>query len=368
MDKSYPYVQIYSLKDLPAPEENTGLVGHYAFQYIDFTEAQEYALNNTFVDCCFFGCELLPQQYRLLRDCLVLPRMMQPYHAFVPNLYNASTLYEGFTREDPVSFKRCFDHRVYKEYCAQGEMCDDIRVMLARTLHDHSIYDELMNFIHRYDARDVVAIMGGHGIRRKDDGYRKIATISKHLTEKGKLMVSGGGPGAMEATHFGAWMAGRSKEEFDDALSILIETGEEDTSLWVKSAFDVIAKYPQEKYKSLSIPTWFYGHEPSTPFATHIAKFFTNSVREDMLLSIPWGGIIVTPGSAGTIQEIFQNAAKLHYDTSGYFGPMIFLGTQFFTEEIPVYPFIKDLRERGKYQQINLFLTDDPEEVYKIVK
>ena len=368
--KSYPYVQINSIKDLPEPEENTGLVGHYAFQYIDFTEpgAQQYALNHTFVDCCFFGCELLPQQYRLLQDCLVLPRMGQPYHAFVPNLYNADTLYEGFTTEDATSFKRCFDHCVYKEYRAQGEMCDDIRIMLARSLHDHSIYDELLNFIHRYDARDVVGIMGGHGLKRRDDGYRKIAYISKKLTEKGKLLTSGGGPGAMEATHFGAWMAGRSAAEFDDALSHLAEAGEEDTSLWVKSAFEVIQQYPQDQYKSLSIPTWFYGHEPSTPFATHIAKFFTNSIREDMLLSIPWGGIIVTPGSAGTIQEIFQNAAKLHYDTNGFFGPMIFLGKQFFTEEIPVYPFMKDLCDRGKYKQINLFLTDDPEEVFKIVK
>ena len=368
--KSYPYVQINSADALPEPEENTGLVGHYAFQYIDFTEpkAQQYALNNTFVDCCFFGCELLPQQHRLLRDCLVLPRMGQPYHAFVPNLYNASTLYEGFDVENPISFKGCFDHRVYKEYRAQGEMCDDIRIMLARTLHDHSIYDELMNFLHSYDPQNVIGIMGGHGMCRADEGYRKIARISKTLTEKGKLMISGGGPGAMEATHLGAWMAGRSTEELDDALSILKDYGEDETYLWVQSAFRVINKYPQDRYRSLSIPTWFYGHEPSTPFATHIAKFFTNSVREDMILSISQGGLIIAPGSAGTLQEVFQNAAKLHYDEDGIVGPMIFLDTKFYTEEIPVYPFMKDLCDRGKYKQINLFLTDDPEEVYKIVK
>ena len=32
---------------------------------------------------------------------------------------------------------------------------------------------------------------------------------------------SGGGPGAMEATHLGAWMAGRNEAEFDDAMDIL---------------------------------------------------------------------------------------------------------------------------------------------------
>ena len=35
-------------------------------------------------------------------------------------------------------------------------------------------------------------------------------------------MVSGGGSGAMEATGFGAWMAGRSEEEFREALSRLV--------------------------------------------------------------------------------------------------------------------------------------------------
>ena len=210
--------------------------------------------------------------------------------------------------------------------------------------------------------------MGGHGLRRADAGYRKIALISKKLTEKGKLMISGGGPGAMEATHLGAWMAGRPTAELDEALAHLIETGEEDTSLWVKSAFEVIEKYPQTQYRSLSIPTWFYGHEPSTPFATHIAKFFTNSVREDMILSISQGGLIIAPGSAGTLQEIFQNAAKLHYDEDGIVGPMIFLDKQFYTQEIPEYPCMKDLCERGKYKQINLFLTDEPEEVCEIVK
>ena len=137
---------------------------------------------------------------------------------------------------------------------------------------------------------------------------------------------------------------------------------------WLESALEVKEKYPQSRYESLSIPTWLYGHEPSTPFATRIAKFFTNSIREDMILSITLGGILFTPGSAGTMQEIFQSAAKIHYDADGIVGPMVFLGRDFFERVVPVYPFLKDLCERGKYKQIRLFLTDDPEEVYQIVK
>lgn len=242
-------------------------------------------------------------------------------------------------------------------------MPNDLRVTLARALHDHSVFDAMQDFLKRYVPENVIGIMGGHGIRRSDEGYRKIVRISKKLTEEGKLMISGGGPGAMEATHFGAWMAGRSDEEVEDALQILGDAAFADGFDWLDGAMRVKDKYPQTEYESLSIPTWLYGHEPSTPFATRIAKFFTNSVREDMILSIALGGIIFTPGSAGTMQEVFQNAAKLHYDSDGIVGPMVFLGKEFFTDSIPVYPFLQDLVDRGKYINLHLSITDDPEEV-----
>jgi hypothetical protein len=118
-------------------------------------------------------------------------------------------------------------------------------------------------------------------------------------------------------------------------------------------------KYPQQKYVSLGIPTWLYGHEPSTPFATHIAKFFENSIREDSILTLAFGGIVYTPGSAGTMQEIFQDAVQNHYLSFGFSSPMIFLGSRFWTEEMPVYPLLESLEERGKYKNLRLGLTDD---------
>jgi predicted Rossmann-fold nucleotide-binding protein len=113
---------------------------------------------------------------------------------------------------------------------------------------------------------------------------------------------------------------------------------------------------------SLGIPTWRYGHEPSTPFATHVAKFFENSIREDNILTLAFGGIIYTPGSAGTLQEIFQEAVQNHYLTYGFASPMIFLGKRFWTEEIPVYPLLENLMKTGKYRNLLLTLTDDIDE------
>ena len=173
----------------------------------------------------------------------------------------------------------------------------------------------------------------------------------------------------MEATHLGAWMAGRDDSELDDALSMMMPSPSFRDSGWLCSAFSVIAKYPRgEEYVSLGIPTWLYGHEPSTPFATHIAKFFENSLREDNILTLAFGGTIYAPGSAGTLQEIFQEAVQNHYLSFGFASPMIFLGRQFWTEEIPVYPLVEHLMETGKYKNLLLTLTDDIGEIISTLK
>ena len=197
---------------------------------------------------------------------------------------------------------------------------------------------------------------------------RDVARLSKRLTEDGFVMLSGGGPGAMEATHLGAWMAGRTAAELEDALAMLLPYPSFKDEGWLCSAFDVIKKYPQGQSVSLGIPTWLYGHEPSTPFATHIAKFFENSIREDNILTLAYGGLIYTPGSAGTMQEIFQEAVQNHYLSYGFASPMIFMGKHFWTHEIPIYPLLEQLMETGKYKNLLLTLTDDIDEVVEVLE
>jgi hypothetical protein len=167
----------------------------------------------------------------------------------------------------------------------------------------------------------------------------------------------------MEATHLGAWMAGRTSADLDEAISMLSCAPTFRDAGWLSSAFHVMKRFPQSRYISLGIPTWLYGHEPSTPFATHIAKFFENSIRENNILTLPFGGIVYTPGSAGTMQEIFQDAVQNHYLSFGFSSPMIFLGKQFWTEDIPVYSLLHLLTEKGKYNNLSLLLTDEIDEV-----
>ena len=191
--------------------------------------------------------------------------------------------------------------------------------------------------------------------------------LSKQLTENGFYMLSGGGPGAMEATHLGAWMAGRRPEEVENALQILSSAPTFRDEGWLSTAFKVREKYPQDRFESISIPTWLYGHEPSTPFATHIAKFFENSIREDSILTYAFGGIVYTPGSAGTMQEIFQDAVQNHYVSFGFSSPMVFMGKKFWTEEMPVYPLLEDLVKKGKYKNLIMTLTDSLDDIQKFL-
>ena len=360
------YREIINISDLPAPD-STGYITRYVFQYIDFNLVPQYvAAGHRFSDCCFMGCEIPTAMEDLIgKTCIVFPRMGRVYNAFRGKLYTGETLYEGYNPDDEQSFATCFDSRVYLKYTELGKHCNDIRETLGRALHDHAIHDAMFDFLSRFDEKQIVAIMGGHALLRTDNAYREVALISKSLTEKGKIMASGGGPGAMEATHFGAWMAGRDISEVDKALELMSVAPSFQNPGWLRTAFEVRKRFPQKNFRSLGIPTWFYGHEPSTPFATDIAKFFVNSVREDTLLSIAKGGIIFSPGSAGTFQEIFQDASQNHYETFGSSSPMIFLGVDYYTREVPIYPLIEDLLARGKYRGLILAITDDRDEVIR---
>lgn len=354
------YVEIESLEALRELLAEGKMLRHYAFQSIDFS-LNPKAMVATYSDCLFLGCNLPePMRERVDANCYVFPSLRRPYNMFSPKLYSAESLYAGYDPAREDSFKECYDSRVYAHYLATGKSASDIGETLSRSMHDHSMSDALHDLLAEYDEHDVVAIMGGHSLSRADAVYSDVARLSKRLAEQGKLMVSGGGPGAMEATHLGVWFAGRSDEELMAAISVLTEAPRFEDAGWLRLAFKVMASYPRcEKYRSIGIPTWFYGHEPATPFASHIAKYFDNSIREDGLLAIAKGGVVFSPGSAGTMQEIFQDAAQNHYKTFGFASPMVFLGRDYWTRQIPAYPMLESLQAEGRYKNLMLTLTDD---------
>jgi len=317
----------------------------------------------------FLGCDLDESIVcgLITRGALLFPRLEDvPFDAYRSQLYTPEELLGSF--DGSLSYDETLDGKIYQHYLAEGgPKAPRLKETLARRLHDHAMTDARDEFI---ADRRLVALMGGHGLGRNEPGYAEVAGLSAQLTARGFLMSSGGGPGAMEATHLGAWFAQRSAAELAEAISILAEAPfYTPIETWLSTAQRVAREFPRqsEPTESLGIPTWLYGHEPPTLFASHIAKYFSNSVREAGLLTIATQGIIFTPGSAGTIQEIFQDATQNHYETLGFVSPMIFLGRRYWTETKPIYPLLHKLAAGRAYQDW-VRITDDPAEAIEWIE
>lgn len=363
------YEEIESIQEFLKVVENQQVLKKYAFQDIDFEKTDFNFSKVNFSDCIFLGCNIpLKIKDLISEDCIIIPQIDVPFNPFVAKLYTKETLMDKYIYGQPDSYKNTYDNIVYQHYLKTGKEADDIKETLARRLHDHSITDALYDFLADYNERKVVAIMGGHSLSRADNSFFEVAKISKKLTEKGYLMVSGGGPGAMEATHVGAWFAGKSYDELKLAVETLALAPTYKHKLWLDKAFEVLEKYPTSEFRSLGIPTWLYGHEPPTPFATHIAKYFANSVREDGLLTIAKGGVVFTPGSAGTVQEVFQDVTQNHYLSFGYSSPMVFLNSDFWNNEVPVFSFLKFMIDAGNFENLILSIYDNAEDVIKEIE
>lgn len=363
-------IEIDSVAALEAHLATGKPMGNVVVQGLDLTHMADALEAKSLVGTVFLGTQLAQSTYeKACADGAVIfrPPLDTPFSPYRSKLYDAAELFAGFDPADPATYGATLDERVYR-YTRDPEVRSDILHSLACRLHDHGITDALEEKI---AGRRVVAIMGAHGLERTAQQYREVALIAKQLAEAGFLLTSGGGPGAMEATHFGAWMAHRSLGEVDEALAILAAcpgfTPREEwvaTAMWVKERFPRTPDAAGRIADSVGIPTWLYGHEPPTVFATDIAKYFANSVREEGLLAIATSGVIFSPGSAGTIQEIFQDAAQNHYRSYGHPAPMIFFGVEYWRIEKPVFPLLTQLAAGHDYAAL-MHLTDDADEVVR---
>jgi predicted Rossmann-fold nucleotide-binding protein len=136
-------------------------------------------------------------------------------------------------------------------------------------------------------------------------------------------------------------------------------------SAWARSAAAVVERH-QEGTPSLGVPTWFYGHEPPNFFATHIAKYFANAIREAILLELCNGGIVFLPGSGGTVQEIFQDACENYYGTPGTIMPMVLVGKEHWLRRYPAWPLLQSLAA-GRQMESRIFMVDTVEEALAVL-
>jgi predicted Rossmann-fold nucleotide-binding protein len=339
------------------------------FQGLDLKSLGEPLGKANLTNALFLGCSIPAELFGVIEEQggTIFPKLTGlPFNPYRNSLYTPEELLGDYEMGGSSTYKDTLDGRVYQHFMdGGGQNPSDVAEALARRLHDLAISDALYEKI---EGRRVVAIMGGHSLERTHPFYQETARLSRELTHKGYLLASGGGPGAMEATHLGAWFAPRPESELDDAIAMLSQAPlYTDEEKWLDTALTVVEKYPvleSNRCESIGIPTWLYGHEPPTCFALSIAKYFANSVREDGLLAIAKSGIVFAPGSAGTIQEIFQDAAQNHYKTFDVSSPMIMFGEDFWTREKPVYPLLKQLADEHDYGAL-ISISDSREEIIK---
>ena len=237
----------------------------------------------------------------------------RPYNAVPDRLYELTDLMEGY---DHLSYSSTKDSIIgdFFEKIGNNGYPEDPEEALAERLHDHYILSALNTFLVQRPNLKLVGIMGGHDIARTHPHYRAAVLAAYNLACQGYTIVSGGGLGIMEAANLGAYMSAYTLEDLNWSIQELekVPNARENLANYTNSAIELRKKYP-DGAESLVIPTWLYRNEPLSQFSTYIAKLFANSIREDGLVSVAKYGIIFFRGGAGTIQELWQDAAQNAY-------------------------------------------------------
>ncbi|SCE71568.1 hypothetical protein GA0074696_0400 [Micromonospora purpureochromogenes] len=337
-----------------------------------------------FVGCRFasrdVGADLVRRGANVVPPFSGLPYPTQPSH-----LYTPEELAAGFAEG---GFAGMYDTRVYAHFREHGGALPDVREALGQRLHDHGVDNALVDatrsWLATHGPQSVVGVMGGHAVPRGSVPYRMAAVLGWELARADRLVVTGGGPGVMEAANLGAFLAGWPAEELTAAIDLLAVAPDfTDHDRYTAAALAVRERYatgpavPQQRAPELdwarsgglAIPTWLYGHEPANLFAGRIAKYFSNAIREDTILRLARGGIVFAPGRAGTVQEVFQAATKTYYGTDGASGAYIFLDRAYWTRELPIESLLRPLFAASPFGDLSttVHLTDDVREAVRVL-
>ncbi|MFJ5955223.1 LOG family protein [Paenarthrobacter sp. NPDC092416] len=304
------------------------------------------------------------------RGALIFPKLRGvPFNPYRGSLYTAKELYTAKDQDiSSTEYEATLDAQVYQWSILPGQR-SSLDATLAAALHDHAIGDTLDELLDagEFAGTKLVGVMGGHAAQRGTTEFADAARLGRLLAQAGFTVATGGGPGAMEAANMGAYLSGLPDADSADALQALavVPGFRPSVTAWARQAAAAVERYPVGT-ASLGIPTWFYGHEPPNLFATHIAKYFANAVREAILLELCNGGIVFLPGAAGTVQEIFQDACENYYGAPETITPMVLVGRKHWERTYPVWPMLQSLA-KGKPMATRIFLVDTVDEALEIV-
>ena len=73
------------------------------------------------------------------------------------------------------------------------------------------------------------------------------------------------------------------------------------------------------------------------------------------------------PGAAGTVQEIFQDCCENYYATPATVAPMVLVGVQHWTSDVPAWPVLARLSS-GRAMASAVHLVDSVEEAVAVIR
>ena len=134
-------------------------------------------------------------------------------------------------------------------------------------------------------AARLVGVMGGHALRRGEPGYADAARLGRLLgahphrrhrrRSRARWRRPTSAPGWRRARRRASTPCWRAVARVPDYRGRI--------GAWAGAGLDALDEL-RPTTDTLGIPTWHYGHEPPNVFASAIAKYFRNAVREAVLL------------------------------------------------------------------------------------
>ncbi len=258
------------------------------------------------------------------------PPRPDPFDPLRKGLYTADELMDGYTSANPDG---ALDRRIARHFVAAGgRNPPSAAEAIAQRLHDFGIDRALTVWLSGEGgtAPKVVGVMGSHSTRRDDPQYALVAELGWLLARAGFLVATGGGPGLMEAANLGAYLSKHAdRGALDRAIAILKQAPayDSDPARYVEATRRVLADEANGA-ASLGVPTWVYPDEPVNLFSSHIAKYFSNSMREEGLIAIGSHGVVIASDTPGTVREVFQAAEQDSYWVGDRRSPMVLLEAQ----------------------------------------